>query len=78
MRVTLALIVECCLSLPSWLRWMKLFEIEWDWSLSLITFSMSLSIVLRRIMGLKDLEDSYDSLLDLDMIIEVDVLKCDG
>jgi len=39
---------------------------------------MSLSIVLRRIMGLKDLEDSYDSLLDLDMIIEVDVLKCDG
>ena len=39
---------------------------------------MSLSIVLRRIMGLKDLEDSYDSLMDLDMIIEVDVLKCDG
>jgi len=39
---------------------------------------MSLSIVLRRIMGLKDLEDSYNSLLDLDMIIEVDVLKCDG
>jgi len=39
---------------------------------------MSLSIVLRRIMGLKDLEDSYDSLLDLDMIMEVDVLKCDG
>ena len=29
-------------------------------------------------MGLKDLGESYDSLLDLGMIMEVDILKCDG
>jgi len=29
-------------------------------------------------MGLKDLENSYNFLLGLDMIMEVDVLKCDG
>ena len=38
---------------------------------------MSLLIILRRTMGLKDLGELYDSLLDLDMIIEVDVLKYD-
>jgi len=39
---------------------------------------MSLLIVLRRTMGLKDLGNSYNFLLGLDMIMEVDVLKCDG
>lgn len=29
-------------------------------------------------MGLKDLGELYNSLLDLGMIMEVDVLKCDG
>jgi len=39
---------------------------------------MSLPIVLRRTIGLKDLRDLYDFLLNLDMIMEVDILKCDG
>ena len=39
---------------------------------------MSLLIVLRKIMGLKDLGELYDSLLGLGMIMKVDVLKCDG
>ena len=39
---------------------------------------MSLPIVLRRTMGLKDLEESYNSLLDLDIMIEVNILKCNG
>ena len=39
---------------------------------------MSLLIVLRRTMGLKDLEKLYNSLLDLDMIMEVNVLKCNS
>jgi len=39
---------------------------------------MSLPIVLRRTMGLKDLGESYDSLLGLGMIIKVDILKYNG
>ena len=39
---------------------------------------MSLLIVLRRTIGLKDLRDLYDFLLNLDMIMEVDILKCDS
>jgi len=39
---------------------------------------MSLLIVLRKTMGLKDLEESYNSLLGLGMIMEVDVLKYDN
>ena len=39
---------------------------------------MNLLIMLRRTMGLKDLGELYNSLLDLGMIMEVDVLKCDG
>jgi len=34
--------------------------------------------MLRRTMGLKDLGESYNSLLGLGMIMEVDILKCDG
>jgi len=34
--------------------------------------------MLRRTMSLKDLGESYDSLLDLGMIMKVDILKCDG
>ena len=36
---------------------------------------MSLPIMLRRTMSLKDLEELYNSLLGLGMIMEVDVLK---
>jgi len=43
-----------------------------------MTFSISFPKVLRRIMGLKDLEESYNSLLGLGMIIIDEVLKCKG
>jgi len=39
---------------------------------------MSLLIMLRRTMSLKDLEELYNSLLGLGIIMEVDVLKYDG
>jgi len=77
-RETPASTVKHCLSLSSWLGWIKLFEIKWNWILSPITLSMSLPIVLRRTMGLKNLEESYDSLLNLGMMIEVNVLKWNG
>jgi len=35
-------------------------------------------MVLRRTMGLKDLGESYDFLLGLGMIMDVDVLKWEG
>jgi len=55
---------------------MKLLDINWDWSLLLITFSISSPIVLRRTIDLKALEELYDSLLGLGMIMEVKTLKC--
>ena len=77
-RIMLASEVNCCFSLYSWLRWMKLLDIDWNWSLSLITFSISFPIVLRRIIGPKALEELYNSLLGLGMMIEVETLKCKG
>jgi len=41
-----------------------------------MTFLISFSKLLRRIMGLKDLGESYNSLLGLGMIIVDEVLKC--
>jgi len=41
---------------------MKSFAVTWNWSLSPMTFSMSLPNVLRRTMGWKDLEWLYDCL----------------
>ena len=77
-RATPASIVNLNLKLPSWLGWMKSFAAILNWSLSPITFSMSLPIVLRRTIGLNDLGESYDFLLDLGMTIMVDFLKCKG
>ena len=57
---------------------MKLFEITWNWRHLAITFSISFSRVLRRMMGLKDLGVSYNSLLGFRMIIVIDVLKWEG
>jgi len=54
---------------------MKLFEIEWNWSQSPMTFSISFPIVLSRMMDLKDLEKSYNSLLGLGMMMDIEVLK---
>jgi len=43
-----------------------------------MTFSMSFSIVLRRIIGLKNLGESYDSLLSFGMMINMNTLKWEG
>ena len=49
-----------------------------NWSLSLITFSISLPTVLSRTIGLKDFGESYDFLFGLGMTTVIDLLKCDG
>ena len=43
-----------------------------------MTFSMSLPTVLRRIIGLNNLEELYDFLFGLGITTVVDILKCDG
>jgi len=63
------------ITLPNWLGWMKLFEINWNWRCSPITFSINFSRVLRRTIGLNDLGKSYDFLLGFRMTIVIDVLK---
>ena len=71
-------IIDLNLRPLSWLRWMKLFDAMLNWSLSLITFSMSLPTVLRRTIGLNDLGKLYNFLFSLEMTIIVDLLKCEG
>ena len=72
------LIVECCLRPPSWQGWIMFFDKVWNWSLSPITFSISLLNVFKRIIGLNIFEVLYEALLSLGIMIDVDVLKCDG
>ena len=43
-----------------------------------MTSSMSLSTVLRRMIGLKTLRELYDFLLGLGITTVVDLLKCEG
>jgi len=57
---------------------MKLLEIEWNWRCSPITFSMSFPMILSRTIGLKDLGESYNFLLGLEMTMNVNVLKWEG
>ena len=57
---------------------MKLFDAIMNWSLSLITFSISLPTVLSRTIGLKDFDKSYDFLLGLEIMTIVNLLKCKG
>ena len=57
-RVMPALEVDLNFKPPSWLWWMKLFEMAWNWSLSPITFLISLPNVFKRMMGLKDFNES--------------------
>ena len=54
---------------------MKLLDIMWNWSLLPITFSISFPRVLRRIIGLKDLGESYNALLGLEITIIINILK---
>ena len=57
---------------------MKLEVIEWTCSLLLITLSINLPDILRRIIGQKILGVLYKDLLDFGIIIDIDFLKCDG
>ena len=49
-----------------------------NWSLSPITFLISLPTVLSRTIGLKNFGKSYDFLFGLEMTTVVDLLKCDS
>ena len=57
---------------------MKFFEIDWNCNLLLMTFLMSLPIVLSNMMGLNALEESYSSLLGLEIIMDVEILEYVG
>ena len=57
---------------------MKFFEIDWNCNLLLITFLISLPIILSKTIGLKALGEPYNSLLGLEMIMDIETLKCAG
>ena len=57
---------------------MKLFKIVRNCIFSLIIFSKSFPIVFNRTIGHKALGESYNTLLDLGIIMVVNVLKWDG
>ena len=63
---------------PSWLGWIKSLAAIVNWSLSLITFSISLPTVLSRTIGLKDFGELYNILFGLGMTTVIDLLKCDS
>ena len=77
-KATPASTVNLNLRPPSWLGWINSFEAVLNWSLSPMTFLMSLPTVLRRTIGLNTLGESYDFLFSLKMTIMVDLLKCEG
>ena len=76
--MTPTFIVKYCFNPPSWQGWMKFFEIDWNWSLLPITFLISLSSIYNRTIGLNDLEELYEALLGLEMIMELDILECNS
>jgi len=53
-------------------------EIVGNCNLSPMTFSINLPIVLSRTIGQKVLRKSYNFLLSLGIIMDVETLKCDG
>ena len=73
-----ALVVDLNFRLPSWLEWIKLLTAIANWSLSPITFSISLPTVLSRTIGLKDFGDLYDFLFGLGITTIIDLLKCNS
>ena len=77
-RTTPAFVIDLNFNLPSWLGWIKLFDMTWNWSLSPMTFSINLPTVLSKIIGLNDLGKSYEALLGLGIMTVVDFLKWDG
>jgi len=77
-RTMLAFMVDLNFNPPSWLGWIKLLLMTVNWSLSAITFSMSLPNVLRRKIGQNAFGWSYKDLLGLSMIIMDKTLKYFG
>ena len=73
-----ASIVEHCLRIPSWQEQIIFFDKAWNWSLSLINFSINLPNIFKRIISLNIFGVSYEVLLGLGMIIDMDVLKYDS
>ena len=60
---------------PSWLGWIKLLDIVWNWRHLLIIFLTSFPIVLRRTIDQYDLGELDVALLGLEMTTVVEVLK---
>ena len=77
-RATPASVIDLNFKPLSWLRWMKLFAVIRNWSLSPMTFSISLPNVLSSTIGLNDLEESYNTLLGLDIMTVINLLKWEG
>ena len=73
-----ASIVDLCLSLSSWQKWIKLLEINKNCNCSPIIFSKSFPVVLSRTIRQNDLVESYKALFGLRIITVVKVLKWDG
>jgi len=67
--------VDLNLRPSNWIWWMKLLDMTWNWSLSPMTFSISLPNVFSRTMGLKDLDILYNVLVGFGIMIVVEVLK---
>ena len=70
-----ASVVNLNLRPPSWLWWIKLLEMIWNWSLSPITFLINFPNVFRSIMGLKDFSELYNVLLGFEITIVIEFLK---
>ena len=73
-----ASIVDLNFKPPSWLGWIKLLDIMWNWRHLPIIFSTSFPIVLRRMIGQYNLGESNIALLGLGMTTLVEVLKWVG
>jgi len=71
-------IIEHYFKLPSWYRHMKFFDINWNWSLLLMTFLISLLSIFSRTIGLNAFEELYNALSGLEIIIDANVLKWYG
>lgn len=77
-RTIPVLVIDYCLRPPSWQGWIIFLDNDWNWSLLPITFSINLLSIFNRIIGLNIFGVSYEALLGLGMMIEVDILKCDS
>jgi len=77
-RTIPVLVIDYCLRLPSWQGWITFLDNDWNWSLLPITFSINLLSIFNRTIGLNIFGVSYEALLGLGMMIEVDILKCDS